>query len=107
MALPSHQLSQGEPSFIPKTPFTVFEHPALRRSPARTHWLLPKGTEAMKRWAGPGVRLRGALAQVALVWLAAEGGRGAPVDGKLGAVMPEWTQAKTPPSFLRNHLQAS
>ena len=103
----SPTLPRGTTFLIPRTPFTVIEHSALCGSPARTYWLLPKGTEAMKRWAGLGVRLRWALAQVALAWLAAEGGRGAPVDGKFGAVMPEWTQAKTPPSFLRNHLQAS
>ena len=88
----SPALPRGTTFLIPKNPFTVFEHSALHGSPARTHWLLPKETEAMKRWAG--LRLRWALAKVALVWLAAEGGLGAPVGRKVGAVMPEWTQAK-------------
>lgn len=101
----SPALPRGTTFLIPKTPFTVFEHSALHGSPARTHWLLPKETEAMKRWAE--LRLRWALAKVALVWLAAEGGLGAPVGRKVGAVMPEWTQAKSPPSFLQNHLQAT
>lgn len=52
----SPTLPRGTTFLTPKTPFTVFEHSALHGSPARTHWLLPKKTEAMKRWTGLGVR---------------------------------------------------
>ena len=101
IALPSHQLFQGEPPFLYQRPPLLFLNIQLCMGLQLEHiGCCPK---RLRLWRGG----QGWESETQVSIGTGSLGLGAPVDRKVRVVMPEWTQAKSPPSFLQNHLQAT